>query len=168
MSEIHNDDSFSGEDALEDALYGKYLTFHVGREDYGFGIRYVTEIVGIQKITDVPDMPNFIKGVINLRGKVIPVMDVRLRFGMPPKDYDDRTCIIVVQVQGKDIGLLVDEVREVTMVPDEQINPPPRSSSCGARYISGMGKVGNEVKILLDITNLLFDEEMQMSGSTFG
>ena len=156
--------------ALEDAFYegenddtqkGKFLTFHVAGEDYGIEIRYVTEIIGIQKITDVPDMPDFVRGVINLRGKVIPVMDVRTRFHLPPRDYDDRTCIIVVNINEMAVGLVVDKVNEVADIPESQIEPAPRSGrGGGSRYIKGMGKIGNEVKILLDVSRLLGEEHL--------
>jgi purine-binding chemotaxis protein CheW len=154
--------SLSGEN--EDTQKGKYLTFHLAKEDYGIEIRYVTEIIGIQKITEVPDMPAFVKGVINLRGKVVPVMDVRTRFGMPPREYDDRTCIIVVDVDDKSVGLVVDKVNEVADVPDQQIEPPPRTNRESTRYIQGLGKIGNEVKILLNVQRLLYSDDLAMLG----
>ena len=158
-----DDDRF---DAHEDTQEGKYLTFHLGNEDYGIEIRYVTEIIGIQKITEVPDMPAFIIGVINLRGKVIPVMDVRSRFRLPVREHDDRTCIVVVNLNDTAVGLVVDEVNEVADIPQSQIEPPPRASkSKGGHYIQGMGKIGDEVKILLDVNRLLYDEEMQQLGA---
>jgi purine-binding chemotaxis protein CheW len=145
----------------EDTQKDKYLTFHLAGEDYGIEIRFVIEIIGIQKITDVPDMPDFIRGVINLRGKVIPVMDVRARFRMQAREYDDRTCIIVVNIDGTEVGLVVDEVSEVADIPAKNVEPPPRTGkSTGSRYIQGMGKIGDDVKILLDVQKLLFDEEM--------
>lgn len=153
----------------EDTQKDKYLTFHLAGEDYGIEIRYVIEIIGIQKITDVPDMPGFIRGVINLRGKVIPVMDVRARFSIEDRDYDDRTCIIVVNIEGTEVGLVVDEVSEVADIPEKNVEPPPRTGKgTGTRYIQGMGKIGEEVKILLDVQKLLFDEEMQQLMGTVG
>ena len=145
----------------EDTLKGKFLTFQLAEVGYGIEIRHVTEIIGIQKITDVPDMPDFIRGVINLRGKVIPVMDVRLRFNLPSRPYDERTCIIVVNLDGKSVGLVVDEVSEVLEIPAEQIEPAPSSSKGKNRYIQGMGKVGEEVKILLDVSRLLYEDELE-------
>lgn len=145
----------------EDTLKGKFLTFHLSREDYGIEIRYVTEIIGIQRITEVPDMPGFVKGVINLRGKVVPVMDVRLRFGLQERDYDDRTCIVVVEIDGKAIGLVVDKVNEVADIDDAQIEPPPQGGISGNGYIQGMGKLGDEVKILLDVQKLLCEQELE-------
>jgi len=155
------EDNLTGIDN-EDTQKDKYLTFHLAGEDYGIEIRYVIEIIGIQKITEVPDMPTFIRGVINLRGKVIPVMDVRARFKLPDRDYDDRTCIIVVDVDGTEVGLVVDEVSEVADIPEANVEPPPKTGkSGGSRYIQGMGKINKAVKILLDVHRLLFSEEMR-------
>ena len=146
----------------EDTQKDKYLTFHLAGENYGIEIRFVTEIIGIQQITEVPDMPDFIRGVINLRGKVIPVMDVRARFKIEARDYDDRTCIIVVNIDGTEVGLVVDEVSEVSDIPSKNVEPPARTgNSSGSRCIQGMGKIGEDVKILLDVKELLFSDEMQ-------
>lgn len=134
-----------------------FLTFRLGDEDYGMEIFHVIEIVGIQKITNIPDMPEYIKGVINLRGSVIPVMDVRLKFGMPERQYDDRTCLIVVRVEETNTALVVDRVNEVSEIPSNQIEPAPRTGHSSAGYISGMGKLGDSVKILLDMDELLND-----------
>lgn len=140
----------------EDTQKDKYLTFRLADEDYGIEIRYVTEIIGIQKITKVPDMSHFIKGVINLRGKVIPVMDVRARFALSSREYDERTCIIVVNVNEQDIGLVVDRVNEVADIPADQVEPPPNTSqSQSTSYICGIGKMGDSVKVLLDAEKLL-------------
>jgi purine-binding chemotaxis protein CheW len=140
----------------EDTQKDKYLTFAVGKENYGIEICHVTEIIGIQRITNVPDMPACVKGVINLRGKVIPVMDVRLRFRMPERAYDDRTCIVVVNVNGMAVGLAVDTVAEVADIPESQIELPPEvAESSTQHYISGLGKAGDEVKILLDVEKLV-------------
>lgn len=152
------DDDF-GEDG-EDTQKDKFLTFHLNREDYGIEIRFVTEIIGIQRITEVPDMPNFLKGVINLRGKVIPVMDVRLRFGMEPRDYDDRTCIVVVNINNTPIGLVVDKVQEVVDIPESQVEAAPeKARGKRSRFLQGMGKVNDQVKILLNVEQLLYEEE---------
>jgi len=97
----------------EDTLRGKYLIFSMGDEFFGMEIRYITEIIGIQPITEVPEMPEYVKGVTNLRGKIIPVMDARLRFKKALREYDDRTCIIVVETGDVSIGLIVDSVAEV-------------------------------------------------------
>jgi purine-binding chemotaxis protein CheW len=152
-----DDDIFEDEDTQKD----KYLTFHIGTEDYGIAIANVTEIIGIQSITEIPEMPDYIKGVINLRGKVIPVMDVRTRFKLEPRDYDERTCIIVVEIDGTSVGLVVDTVSEVADIPEEQVEPPPKSKRKGGNYIQGIGKIGKEVKILLDINKILYEEELE-------
>lgn len=155
------DDEFYDDEEDEDTQKDKYLTFHLGKETYGIEIYYVIEIVGIQKITEVPDMPEFVKGVINLRGQVIPVMDVRTRFKMAPREYNDRTCVVVVSVDDTDIGLVVDTVDEVADIPEADISPPPKiGKSASSRYIKGMGKTGEDVKIILDVNKLLFEEEL--------
>ena len=153
------DDDFYDDD--EDTQKDKYLTFTVGREEYGIEICEVTEIIGVQKITDVPDMPAYIKGVINLRGKVVPVMDVRVRFRMPEREYDERTCIVVVSVTGMAVGLVVDTVREVVNIPESNIEMPPEMAEVSTqRYIKGLGKIGDDVKILLDVERLVRREDM--------
>jgi purine-binding chemotaxis protein CheW len=149
----------------EDTLKNMYLTFRLGSEDYGIEIRYVTEIVGMQKITEVPDMPIFVKGVVNLRGQVIPVLDMRLRFHMGSRDYDERTCIIVVNISDSQVGLVVDTVNEVRNIDNDQISPPPRTAGAdSAGYIQGMGKVGESVIILLEGLRLLHDHEIASLG----
>jgi purine-binding chemotaxis protein CheW len=159
FKETDLDDDLYDED--EDSQKDKYLTFHLGAEDYGIEIACVTEIIGIQKITEVPDMPDFVKGVINLRGKVIPVMDMRLRFKMEEQEYHDRTCIVVVDIKDTSVGLVVDAVNEVSDIPEADIDPPPSTGkSTSSRYIQGLGKMEEEVKILLKVDQILFEEEM--------
>ena len=159
---LNLEEEFSELEEQEDTQEGKYLTFQIGKEEYGIEIRYVTEIIGIQKITDLPDTPDYVKGVINLRGKVIPVLDVRLRFGLVERDYDERTCIIVVNINGTSVGLIVDSVSEVLDIPSNDVELPPKvNKGGGSRYIQGLGKVGESVKILLNIHRLLFDEELE-------
>lgn len=154
MAQLLSEAGFDAQN--EDTLKDKYLTFSLADEDYGIEIRYVIEIIGIQKITKVPNLPIFIKGVINLRGKVIPVMDVRARFGLPARDYDERTCIMVVNIDGEAMGLVVDHVNEVADIPEAQVEPPPASgSSLAGQYVSGIGKIDDEVKILLDVKRLI-------------
>lgn len=147
----------------EDTQEGQFLTFNIATQEYGINIRHVTEIIGIQKVTDLPDLPDFVKGVINLRGKVIPVVDVRLRFGMDERDYDERTCIVVVNIEETSVGLVVDTVSEVMNIPGENIEPPPRVNKKinGNRFVHGLGKVEEDVKILLDTQKLLFEEELE-------
>lgn len=135
----------------EDTQHGRYLTFAVGEEVYGIGIGMVTEIVGLQPITAMPEMPDYIKGIINLRGKIILVMDMRKRFRKEPMEYTDRTCIIVLDMQDASIGLIVDQVQEVAAINDEDISPPPEHlGGLQNQFISGIGKTGGEVTLLID------------------
>lgn len=153
------------EELEEDTLKGKYLIFLMGNEMYGMEIRYITEIIGIQPITEVPEMPEYVKGITNLRGKIIPVMDVRLRFKKAAREYDDRTCIIVLDMNDIAIGLVVDSVAEVIAIEDEDIAPPPELNKGGHTYIKGIGKAGGSVKLLLDCQKLLTDDELlSLSG----
>ena len=141
-------------------LGGKYLTFSLGTEEYGVDIMKVREIIGIMEITAVPHTPEYIKGVINLRGLVIPVLELRLRFGMDSREYDDRTCIIVVDVSGVNgqimTGMLVDSVSEVVNIAENEIEPPPDFGiTTEAESILGMGKIKGAVKILLDVDQVV-------------
>lgn len=157
MSDISNEI----EETAEDTQKGKFLTFSVGKESYGIEIKYVTEIIGIQDITNVPELPEYLKGIINLRGKIIPVIDVRLRFRKEAKLYNDRTCIIVIDIKDISVGLIVDNVSEVLNIGDGNIVPPPDvKTGFHSRYVRGIGKVGNEVKLLLDCDKLLNDDEI--------
>ncbi|MBP2627660.1 MAG: CheW protein [Firmicutes bacterium] len=154
-------------ETAEDTQRGKFLTFSIGKEVYGFEIKYVTEIIGIQEITEVPELPNYVKGIINLRGKIIPVMDVRLRFKKEAREYNDRTCIVVIDIRDISIGLIVDHVAEVLVIPSENIVPPPAvKTGFHNRYIKGIGKVGTAVKLLLDCDKLLNDEEIDTINKT--
>lgn len=147
---------------LEDTQRDKYLTFLLGKEEYGIGIGYVTEIVGIQSITEVPELPHYVKGIINLRGKIIPVIDARLRFGKESKEYTDRNCTIVIEVKDLTVGLIVDAVAEVLSISQENIVPLPKlSGTSHQKYIKGIGKSGNNVKLLLDCDKLFSDEEVE-------
>ncbi len=143
----------------EDTQKGRYLTFNLEKESYGIEITHVTEIIGIQPITEVPELPDYIRGIINLRGKIIPVMDVRLRFRKNFKEYSDRTCVIVIDIMDLSIGLIVDSVSEVISIPDTEIVPPPEFNHGGNRYVKGIGKVHGEVKLLLDCNKLLNEED---------
>lgn len=144
----------------EDTLANRFLTFQLDKEVYGIELKYVTEIVGIQTITTIPDMPEYIQGIINLRGKIIPVMDVRLRFKKEFSEYNDRTCVIVVNVNDLSVGLIVDSVSEVISIPEEEIVAPPDIGKEGNTFIKGVGKVGNEVKLLLNCEKLLNYHDM--------
>lgn len=133
----------------------KFLTFKLANEEYGVEILKVREIIGVMSITAVPQMPLYMKGVINLRGKVIPVIDLRLKFGFQEIGHTEQTCIIVVDV-GREIGIIVDTVSEVLDIPQGSIEPPPQiGSNLNTSFILGMGKVGEAVKILLDIDRVL-------------
>jgi len=143
------------------AREGKYLTFILGDEEYGLEILKVREIIGLMDITSVPQTPDYIKGVINLRGKVIPVIDLRLKFGMEPAEYTEETCIIVVDMGQAMIGILVDTVSEVLDIAADQIEPPPSfGSRIDTQFILGMGKIKGKVKILLEIDKVLSSEEL--------
>ncbi|MCP4353964.1 MAG: purine-binding chemotaxis protein CheW [Desulfobacterales bacterium] len=146
---------------------GKYLTFTLADEEYGIGILKIKEIIGMMPFTAVPQTPHYVKGVINLRGKVIPVMDLRLRFGMEAIDYTDRTCIIVVEISGEAsnvmIGIVVDTVSEVLNIKSDDIEDTPSfGTTLDTDYILGMAKTEVGVKILLDIDKVLRTDEIAM------
>ncbi len=146
---------------------GKYLTFSMAEEEYGIGILKIREIIGMMPITSVPRTPEFVKGVINLRGKVIPVVDLRLRFEIEAIDYTERTCIIVVEIEGPagivQIGIVVDSVSEVLNIKGEDIEDTPAfGTKLNTEYILGMAKMEGGVKILLDIDSVLSGEEISM------
>jgi purine-binding chemotaxis protein CheW len=148
-------------ETTEDTQKGKFLTFSIGREAYGIEIKFVTEIIGIQDITEVPELPDYVKGIINLRGKIIPVIDVRIRFKKEPKEYNDRTCIVVIDIKETFVGLIVDNVAEVINIEDSNIVPPPDiKTGFHNKYVKGIGKVGSEVKLLLNCDKLLNDDEL--------
>ena len=144
---------------------GKYLTFALADEEYGISVLKVKEIIGMMSITTVPQTPGFVKGVINLRGKVIPVVDLRLKFGIEAAEYTERTCIIVVEIDGASgailMGIVVDAVSEVLNITGENIEDTPTfGTKLDTEYISGMAKCEGGVKILLDIDRVLSDEEI--------
>jgi purine-binding chemotaxis protein CheW len=146
---------------------GKYLTFSLASEEYGIGILKIKEIIGMMPITSVPQTPDYIRGVVNLRGKVIPVMDLRRRFGMPAMDYTERTCIIVVEISGQagtvQVGVVVDAVSEVLNVKSEDIEPTPSfGTKLNTDYILGLAKTGGGIRILLDITRVLSSEDAML------
>ncbi len=162
MRQTMLDDFWGDDEEDDDTQKDKYLTFHLDVEDYGIEIRHVKEIISIQKITDVPDLPDFVKGVINLRGQVIPTLDLRLRFGLPFKEYDERTCIIITHMNDAPVGVIVDTVNEVLDIPPEMIAPPPSVQKGAAhRFILGLGRVGEDVKIILNAGKLLHEDELE-------
>ena len=145
---------------------GKYLTFALGPEEYGLEILKVREIIGYMDITAVPQTPHYVKGVINLRGQVIPVIDLRAKFGMEPADVTDQTCIIVVEIHTAEsdfsTGIVVDHVQEVLDIDGKDIEDTPQlGSSVSTDYIMGMGKIGDSVKILLDIDRVLAGDNLE-------
>ncbi len=144
---------------------GKYLTFSLADEEYGIGILKVKEIIGMMPITPVPQTPSFVKGVLNLRGKVIPVVDLRLKFGMASIDYTERTCIIVVEIEASAgsilMGIVVDSVSEVMQIKSDDIEDTPRfGAKLNTDYILGLAKMEGKVKILLDIDSVLSAQEL--------
>ena len=146
-----------------DTQKGKYVTFKSGEEYFGLKIQYVNEIIVFQEITKIPESESYIKGLINLRGKIIPVIDVRLRFKQEPFEYTDRTCIIVVNVKNIVVGLIVEQIAEVVEIQEENIIPSPsvgKADKSQNKYVYAIGKVGDQVKLLLDPDRLLNDEEI--------
>ena len=141
------------------AKEGKYLTFSLGKEDYGLEILKVREIIGLMNITAVPQVPAYVKGIINLRGKVIPVIDLRLKFGMAVIDTTAETCIIVINLNDVLIGIVIDKVNEVVDIKQENIESAPNfGSDVHTEYILGIGKVHDSAKILLNINRVLGDD----------
>lgn len=152
-----------------DEKKSKYMTFKSGNEYFGLKIQYVNEIIQIQAITPVPETENYIKGLINLRGKIIPVIDMRLRFGQEAFEYNDRTCIIVLQVNDTMVGLVVEKIADVVEIGESDILPPPtisRNDQTNRKYIYGIGKVGDEVKLLLDPDKLLSGTDLTIAEQT--
>lgn len=144
---------------------GKYLTFALAHEEYGLEILKVREIIGYMEITAIPQTPHHVKGVINLRGQVIPVVDLRAKFAMDPTDVTEETCIIVVEITQRDrnfqTGIVVDHVQEVLDIAGDDIEDAPQfDSSVNTDFILGMGKVADTVKILLDINKVLADDNL--------
>lgn len=140
----------------------QYMTFKCSDEIYGISIKYVNEIIGLSQITKVPETQDYLIGLINLRGKIIPVIDVRIRFGKEPLEYNDRTCVIVIDVKSTVIGLVVDAIDEVAAFAENEITPPPSVSDLAMqakKYVFGIGRVNGEVKLLLDPDKLINDPE---------
>ena len=162
MSEI--DDMIVRTDE-SDTQKGKYMTFKSGHEYFGLGIQYVQQIIQYQAVTTIPDTEDYIKGLINLRGKIIPVIDVADRFGKQLFEYNDRTCIIVIDVQNVVVGLIVETISEVVSIEEEDILPPPNVSKANAqaKFIRGIGKIGDHVKLLLDPVKLLSDNSLDFA-----
>lgn len=164
-SELRKLDAQNGDEY--ETQKGKYMTFKSGNEYFGLKIQYVNEIIGFQSITAIPETEDYMKGLINLRGKIIPVIDVRLRFKQEPFEYNDRTCIIVINVKSTVVGLIVEKIAEVVEIKEENILPPPSIGRADKqiqnKYVYGIGKVGDTVKLLLDPDKLLNDEDLSIA-----
>ena len=148
--------------ADNDSQKDKYVTFKSGNEYFGIKIEYVNEIIVYQEITEIPETEDYIKGLINLRGKIIPVVDARIRFRQEPFEYNDRTCIIVLNVKNLVVGLIVEKIAEVVEITEGNIVPNPKIGKADKsqnKYVYGIGRVGDKVKLLLDPEKLLNDED---------
>lgn len=146
-----------------DEMKGKYLTFQTDGQLFGVPIADVVQIVGMQNITEIPEFPYYAKGIINLRGSIIPVVDIRLRFNKPEAAYTERTCIIVTNMKDNLIGFIVDEVDEVTSIEADQISAPPRmAENVAESYLTGIGKLEKNVVLLINTARVLGEQEMQM------
>lgn len=158
QNNLQTDDSRS----FDRELAGKYLTFQLGDEAYGCPIGPIDDIIEMQETTSVPQTREYVEGVINLRGTVIPVINLRQKFGMPFKEHDRHTVIIVVDLDGLKTGLIVDQVAEVTEVSDDQVqDAPSMGQDIDTRFIAGMGKLEDQVAILLDLEHVLEEEELE-------
>lgn len=136
--------------ATEDYFSGRFLLFYIEETLYGLPLRHVLEIIKTQHITRIPKVPHHIKGIINLRGKVVPVMDIRLKFNLDERPYDDKTCIIIVEIHGMQIGLIVDCVSEVVSAEESQLSDPPEFGDSNSQYLSSVMERGDEVILNLD------------------
>ncbi len=153
------------EELEDDAQRGKFMTFRTGKEYFGINISYVNEIIMMQPITAIPEAEDYIKGLINLRGKIIPVIDVRTRFKMEPQEYTDRTCIIVINVKTTVIGLIVEQIAEVDTISEDDIVPPPslgHKEHEHNKYVYGLARTGDSVKLLIDPEKLIKDEDLEV------
>ncbi len=152
----------TSDEEAEDIRQGKYMTFQVGQEVFGIELKYVNEIIQMQPVTPIPEVEHYIKGLINLRGKIIPVIDVADRFEKEAFAYTDRTCVIVIEVKSIEVGLIIENIAEVVSIEEEDILPPPTigHGSMQDKFVHGIGKVGESVKLLLDPVKLLSDDAL--------
>lgn len=166
MSEMMIDNLTVNEDQdNEDTLSNKYLIFNLDNQQYAIAIRYVVDIINVQPVTRVPSCPDFVRGITNLRGKVIPIIDVRLRFGKQPQEYNDRTCIIVVEMGDLSVGMIIDSVSEVRTIENDDVSPPPSfSDGVDTRFIEGIGKTDSGIKLILDCKTVLDDYGTPTTG----
>lgn len=141
---------------------GKYLTFWTDKQLFGVPIAHVVQIIGMQAITEIPDFPSYAKGIINLRGSIIPLIDIRLRLGKEESQYNERTCIIVTNMDENDIGFIVDEVDSVVTIADDLIAPPPQISGSAGSYITGVGTAESGVVLLIDARKIVGTEDLSL------
>ncbi len=144
----------------DNELEHKYLTFYTDKQIFAIPIIHVVQIVGMQDITEMPEMPYYVKGIINLRGEIIPVLDMRLRLGKVEIGYDERTCIVVTNIHGKHIGMIVDNVDEVIEIPEDIISPTPKVNNCENSYVTSLGKLSDKMVLILNIQMLLGISEL--------
>lgn len=158
MSDMMTDILLQNQQEEEDTLSNKYLVFDLDKQEYAIAIQYVVDIINVQPVTRVPSCPDFVRGITNLRGKVIPIIDVRIRFGKQQQDYNERTCIIVVELGDVSVGMIIDSVSEVLTLENEDISPPPSfSGGNDTRFVEGIGKAENGIKLILDCKTVLDD-----------
>ncbi len=152
--------------AAKSTYGGRFLTFFLSNEEYGFEILKVQEIIGFQSITPVPRAPEFIRGIVNLRGKIIPILDLRTKLGMPPVEPTSETCIIVIRVNSIEMGILVDKVSEVVEIQGGNIEPVPHfGNGIDTNFILGLGKSQGKVKILINVEEILSTDEIRAAQS---
>jgi purine-binding chemotaxis protein CheW len=162
MSELRTEDLLNPDDDIS----MKYLTFRIGDQFFGISIENVISIVQVEAATPLPELPYYAKGIINLRGRVVPLIDVNLRFGRPEPEYNDRTCIIIIDIGGVHVGFIVEAVEEVKDVEESQISSPPRfTGGMENRYVTGVYKAKDRMILLLDSRLLFSDEEFSMFES---
>lgn len=159
---MENNINISDMNATADEMKGKYLTFWTCGQLLGIPISLVVQIVGLQEITAMPEFPPYAKGVINLRGNIIPVIDIRLRLNQPETEYTERTCIIVTSINESAAGFIVDEVAEVINIDDSIISAPPQITSSGNGYVTGVAKLERKVALLIDARRLLSDDDLEI------
>lgn len=161
---LKNEGTDETEELLEeDSQKGMFMTFQTGKEFFGISISYVNEIIAMQPIAAIPEVDDYIKGLINLRGKIIPVIDVRVRFKMEPCEYTDRTCIIVIDVKSTMIGLIVERLADVDTISEDSIVPPPslgRKEHEHNKYVYGLARTGDTVTLLLDPEKLIKQDDI--------
>ena len=161
---LKNEGTDETEELLEeDSQKGMFMTFQTGKEFFGISISYVNEIIAMQPIAAIPEVDDYIKGLINLRGKIIPVIDVRVRFKMEPCEYTDRTCIIVIDVKSTMIGLIVERLADVDTIAEDSIVPPPslgRKEHEHNKYVYGLARTGDTVTLLLDPEKLMKQDDI--------